>query len=321
MGVPRRSGSMPVLFTSAFSFSHPFPLLALAVLNKYPNPHSPQVVSVDVLGRTMLDDGTLRSERVLGVRQDAPKWMRRFLGSHDVTYVREVSFLVPSGLSHTSSSSSSAAQAQSQSANEDERRYDHAEPPKLLMASTNLSMSSVFQCREAISYVPHPWPAPATAAATSSNKLSGSSSSFFGSSASSASMNEQSEWKAKSWLAPLAHEVSSETPTTSPASSSSSGGNNAPPLSHAALPPATLFSQSALMFSCGMIAPRDWPPVGIAHNSPIEPLSEPRARSRPQRIVGEKVERWSLERFAANASNGRLAMDTAAKRTASESGE
>ena len=68
---------MPVLFTSAFSFSHPFPLLALAVLNKYPNPHSPQVVSVDVLGRTMLDDGTLRSERVLGVRQDAPKWMRR----------------------------------------------------------------------------------------------------------------------------------------------------------------------------------------------------------------------------------------------------
>ena len=35
------------------------------------------VISMDVLSRTLLEDGTIRSERLIGVQQDSPKWVNR----------------------------------------------------------------------------------------------------------------------------------------------------------------------------------------------------------------------------------------------------
>lgn len=75
----------------------------------------------------------------------------QLLGSQDVTYVREVSFVVPSSTAHP--------------LDHPERTTDyHLEPPKLLMASTNLTLAHIMQCRESISYLPHPWPLPLTTA-------------------------------------------------------------------------------------------------------------------------------------------------------------
>ena len=65
------------LFTTAFPFPFPFPALAYSVINKYPSPLAPHVISIDVLERSILEDGTVRSERLLGVRQDSPRWVNR----------------------------------------------------------------------------------------------------------------------------------------------------------------------------------------------------------------------------------------------------
>ncbi|KAK4705938.1 hypothetical protein P7C70_g264, partial [Phenoliferia sp. Uapishka_3] len=250
------------LFTTAFPFPFPWPAHVYAVMNKYPNPLAPHVISMDVLSRTILEDGTIRSERLIGVQQDSPKWVNRLLGSQDVTFVREVSFVVPSSLAHpTDPTLSSPATS-------------YQEPPKLLMASTNLTLSYLLQCRESISYLPFPWPhiAPETMAT----------------------------------LAPLAPTLPRPPPSTSDLKPH--------PLSHPTLPSHTLFSQSALIYSTGIFASNPYPPVGISKASPIEPLSMPRAKTMPQRAAGKKVEIWSTERFVGNAEKGRAAMDYAARR-------
>lgn len=47
-------------------------------MRKYPNPQSPQVFSVDTLSRTIdPDTGVVRSERVLGIQQGAPRWITK----------------------------------------------------------------------------------------------------------------------------------------------------------------------------------------------------------------------------------------------------
>lgn len=68
---------MPQLFTTSFPFPYSFPTLVYAVLNKYPATLAPHVISIDVLERELMSDGTIRSERVLGVQQESPKWVNR----------------------------------------------------------------------------------------------------------------------------------------------------------------------------------------------------------------------------------------------------
>ncbi|KAI5481044.1 PRELI/MSF1 domain protein [Pseudohyphozyma bogoriensis] len=238
------------LFTTATTFDFPFPAQAYAVINKYPNPLAPHVISVDVLDRKVLDDGTVRSERLIGVQQDSPRWVRRLLGSQDITYVREVTFLVPSSITPPNLTTTPSPD------------QTLLEPPKLLMASTNLTLSSLLQCRESIAYLPHPWPySPITS----------------------------------STLAP-------QEPDSPPAPGSAPPSTPAHPLSHPSMPPTTLFTQSALFFSTGIFAAAPYPPTGISPLSPIAPLSLPRAQTAPQRAAGGKVERWSRDRFEMNAA-------------------
>lgn len=64
--------------------------------NKYPNPHADHVVSVDVLSQTLdPSTGALRTERIIGVQQGAPGWLKRIVGASDDTYVREVVMVNP----------------------------------------------------------------------------------------------------------------------------------------------------------------------------------------------------------------------------------
>ena len=45
---------------------------------KYPNPHATHVVSVDSVQRSVdPDTGVVRSERIIGVQQGAPKWITK----------------------------------------------------------------------------------------------------------------------------------------------------------------------------------------------------------------------------------------------------
>lgn len=45
---------------------------------KYPNPHATHVVSVDAVERSVdPQTGVLRSERIIGVQQGAPKWITK----------------------------------------------------------------------------------------------------------------------------------------------------------------------------------------------------------------------------------------------------
>ncbi|PWY98556.1 MSF1-domain-containing protein, partial [Testicularia cyperi] len=88
--------TMPKTFTSQQEFPYPWQLSARAVWNKYPNPHAEHVVSVDVIDQSLdRETGKLRTERILGVRQGAPKWAVKVLGASEDTYVREVVMVDP----------------------------------------------------------------------------------------------------------------------------------------------------------------------------------------------------------------------------------
>ncbi|EFP74199.1 hypothetical protein PGT21_034646 [Puccinia graminis f. sp. tritici] len=120
-----------VVFTAQHLFPFSFRDVALGIWHKYPNEHSTHITSVDVLDRSFLPDGTLRTERLISIRQHAPRWIMKLVGGAEEQYVREVIFYkVPSSPD---------------------------QPPMVLMGSVNLSMSSILICREQIRYQPsHP---------------------------------------------------------------------------------------------------------------------------------------------------------------------
>lgn len=50
-------------------------------MRKYPNPYATHVHSVDTLSRTMdTETGVIRTERIIGVQQGAPKWITKVRG-------------------------------------------------------------------------------------------------------------------------------------------------------------------------------------------------------------------------------------------------
>lgn len=66
---------MPRTFDACFDLPYSWPKTSLAVWHKYPNPHASHVVSMDVVDRKFDEKtGLLRIERIIGVKQGAPKW-------------------------------------------------------------------------------------------------------------------------------------------------------------------------------------------------------------------------------------------------------
>lgn len=58
--------------------SSPPALSLLWLMRKYPNPYAPHVHTVDTISRTVdPDTGVVRSERILGIQQGAPKWIAK----------------------------------------------------------------------------------------------------------------------------------------------------------------------------------------------------------------------------------------------------
>ncbi|KAG8904526.1 hypothetical protein FRB99_001609 [Tulasnella sp. 403] len=87
---------MVSFFSQMFSYDHSWATVNEGVWQKYPNPYSGHVVSVDVIDRTVdPETGIIRTERVLGCKQAAPRWVVKFLGGSEDAFVREVSFVDP----------------------------------------------------------------------------------------------------------------------------------------------------------------------------------------------------------------------------------
>jgi hypothetical protein len=68
------------IWTTLHVFDRSWDLLTQASWRKYPNPHSPQVKTVDILDRHVDQAGVLHSERLIGVECAVPSWVTRFLG-------------------------------------------------------------------------------------------------------------------------------------------------------------------------------------------------------------------------------------------------
>ena len=65
---------------------------------KYPNPFATHVHTVDTLSRHIdPDTGIIRSERIIGVQQGAPKWITKLFSLPPMAYVREIVFINPPG--------------------------------------------------------------------------------------------------------------------------------------------------------------------------------------------------------------------------------
>lgn len=126
---------MPATFNQTVHYPYPFIQVAQSLFQKYPNPYADHVISVDTLSCTITEDGKfLRTERLIGVYQSAPKWVMKMVGAQEEAYVREVIFLsLPTA---------------------SEPRNKAEERPALLQASVNLSLSSIIKCKERISYRP-----------------------------------------------------------------------------------------------------------------------------------------------------------------------
>jgi len=85
------------VFSQNIFYNHDWATVNHGLWQKYPNPHSGHVISVDVLDRTIDPvTGVLRTERILGCKQSAPRWVVKMLGGSDDAFVREVSFVDPS---------------------------------------------------------------------------------------------------------------------------------------------------------------------------------------------------------------------------------
>lgn len=83
-------------FDSSSVFNYCWEEVTKANWQKYPNDITKHVVSVDVLRRDVDPlSGVLRTERLIGCRQQVPIWITKLLGSSGKAYVREVSEVDP----------------------------------------------------------------------------------------------------------------------------------------------------------------------------------------------------------------------------------
>uniref|UniRef100_A0AB74UL73 MSF1-domain-containing protein n=1 Tax=Neonothopanus gardneri TaxID=1069186 RepID=A0AB74UL73_9AGAR len=107
-----------------FNYDHPWSHVVIGMWHKYPNPKCSHVVSIDVVDRSVdPETGIIRTERVLGCKQKAPKWIVKLFGGSEDAFVREISFIDP-------------------------------KKQNAIITSENLSLSQFATCLEKIQYTP-----------------------------------------------------------------------------------------------------------------------------------------------------------------------
>ncbi|XP_073407104.1 PRELI domain containing protein 3A isoform X2 [Dendrobates tinctorius] len=114
------------IWSSEHVFSHPWDTVIKAAMKKYPNPMNPCVVGVDVVDRNLDNQGRLHSYRLLSTEWRLPSLVRAILGtSRTLTYIKEHSVVDPA-------------------------------EKKMVLCSTNISLTNLVSVDERLVYTPHP---------------------------------------------------------------------------------------------------------------------------------------------------------------------
>lgn len=85
---------MVLWYKKLHDYSFNFETVTMAFFNKYPNPYSTHVQSVDTIDR-YIKDGKLYSTRLIRKKGKLPKWVLPFLGKISHTWVIEKTILNP----------------------------------------------------------------------------------------------------------------------------------------------------------------------------------------------------------------------------------
>ncbi|NXW82713.1 PLD3A protein, partial [Alopecoenas beccarii] len=113
------------IVSSSF-YRHPWDTVIKAAMRKYPNPMNPCVVGVDVLDRSLDNQGRLHSHRLLSTEWGLPSIVKAILGtSRTLTYIAEHSVVDPV-------------------------------EKKMELCSTNITLTNLVSVDERLVYTPHP---------------------------------------------------------------------------------------------------------------------------------------------------------------------
>ncbi|NXX44680.1 PLD3A protein, partial [Tricholaema leucomelas] len=111
---------------SSSCYRHPWDTVIKAAMRKYPNPMNPCVVGVDVLDRSLDNQGRLHSHRLLSTEWGLPSIVKAILGtSRTLTYIEEHSVVDPV-------------------------------EKKMELCSTNITLTNLVSVDERLVYTPHP---------------------------------------------------------------------------------------------------------------------------------------------------------------------
>ncbi|AJP40346.1 AHL_G0037030.mRNA.1.CDS.1 [Saccharomyces cerevisiae] len=86
---------MVLLHRSTHIFPTDFASVSRAFFNRYPNPYSPHVLSIDTISRKVDQEGNLRTTRLLKKSGKLPTWVKPFLRGITETWIIEVSVVNP----------------------------------------------------------------------------------------------------------------------------------------------------------------------------------------------------------------------------------
>ncbi|KAL8603157.1 hypothetical protein ACOMHN_059329 [Nucella lapillus] len=79
-------------WTSEHTFDHPWETVVTAAWRKYPNPHNSAVIGLDVVDRSVDQQGVLHSHRLLTTAWGMPGWVTRVTFSNVVTVDEVLSY-------------------------------------------------------------------------------------------------------------------------------------------------------------------------------------------------------------------------------------
>ncbi|XP_032078149.1 PRELI domain containing protein 3A isoform X3 [Thamnophis elegans] len=114
------------IWSSEHEFGHSWDTVIKAAMRKYPNPMNPSVVGVDVLDRSLDNQGRLHSHRLLSTEWGLPNIVKAILGTNrTVTYIKEHSVVDPV-------------------------------EKKMVLSSTNITLTNLVSVDERLVYTPHP---------------------------------------------------------------------------------------------------------------------------------------------------------------------
>lgn len=89
------------IWTSEHIFDHPWETVVTAAWRKYPNPHNPAVIGMDVVERKVDEKGILHSHRLLSTSWGLPGWVTKLIGMDRVCYASEHSQVDPANREFT----------------------------------------------------------------------------------------------------------------------------------------------------------------------------------------------------------------------------